>query len=154
MIRNSLRRIHKNPHRVRSALVATAAGLALAALHGCASRAAMPYEQGDSRYRFEFRLERMAGETGTCSAAVKVRDLAARRDLAIPLFTAPWGASTSRAAADSTYGARLTATVEVKADGASAAFRAELKRGDLLLAARTAAIPVKVVEPAKQRTYR
>jgi hypothetical protein len=145
-IRRPLEVIHST-----AALLAVAAGIACS---GCASRTAMPFEEGASRYRFEFRLERMAGETGACAAAVRVRDLEAKRDLAIPLFSAAWGKVTDGAATDSTYGAVLSASVDVAADGSSARFHADLKRDDRLLASRTAAIPVKVVKPAPQRTYR
>ena len=85
---------------------------------------------------------------------MRARDLAADRDLALPLFTAPWGKITERTATDTTYATTLAVRVEVTSDGASAAFRAELRRGETLLATRSAAIPVKVVKPAPGRTYR
>lgn len=147
----SVKQLRHQPAKLVSGLLAA---VSLVALSGCASRSAAPFEQGESRYRFEFRLERVAGETGSCAASVRVRDLTAKHDLAVPLFTAPWGAATERTAVDSAYGAALLVRVEVRADGVSGAFRAELRRDDLLLATRSAAIPVKVVKPAPGRTYR
>lgn len=130
-----------------------ALALAVACGAGCAARGTMPFQEGDGRYRFEFRLERMAGETGSCAAAVRVRDLEAKRDLAIPLFSVAWGATAEQKAVDAAHGAVLSATVAVADDGVSGRFRAELRRGDLLLASRSAAIPVQVVKPAPRRTY-
>lgn len=147
---NKMRRILAVTHRA-AALLAVAAGLACS---GCASRTAMPFEEGASRYRFEFRFDRMAGETGSCAAAVRVRDLEANRDLAIPLFSVVWGRVTEASATDSTYGAVLSASVDVTADGSSARIHANLKRDGRLLASRLSALPVKVVTSASQRTYR
>ena len=91
-------------------------GLALLAI-GCASQRVPPFEQGANRYRFAMQLSQRLGETGTCTAVISVRDLAAKRNLSIPQFTAPWGAKAEKSAADSTYGARLEATVSMSTDG-------------------------------------
>ena len=128
-----------------------ALGLSMA---GCASRNVAPFEQGADRYKFDIALTRGIGETGACAAAVSVTDRAAKRKLRIPLCTAPWGATTERAADDSTYGARLSAVIAMSADGLSGKCRAALYRGETLLASREAAIPVRVSARASQIEYR
>lgn len=135
---------------LRLAAVA-ALGLSMA---GCASRNVAPFEQGAYRYKFDIALTRGVGETGACAAAVSVTDTAAKRKIRIPLFTAPWGVTTERAADDSTYGARLSAVVSMSADGLSGQCRAALYRGETLLASREAAVPVRVSTRASQFEYR
>lgn len=126
-------------------LVATAIA-AGASVGGCGGRTAVPYEQGDQRYRFMFRLEKVRGETGACTGIMAVRDLAADRTIAIPIFTAPWGATTTAAAADSEYGARFEVTADVNAAGTSGKVRGVLRRGTLLIASRTATVSVSTVK--------
>src|SRR5512134_889200 len=132
-------RLARNPARL-PLIVGWAALLAF----GCASRSVTPFEPGENRYRFSLVLSREIGETGSCTASVSVRDLAAKRTITIPDFTAPWGANAVAAAADSLYGARLEATVTVSADGAKGECRAVLMRGASLIASRAASVPVVV----------
>jgi len=139
--------------KVRAAAAGLGVALALAGL-GCAARSAAPYESGASRYRFKFSLTRAPGETGACTASASVTDTAARRGIAIPIFTAPWGATTSAAAVDSVYGARLQLTVAMEAAGGSGEFSATLRRGESLIASRKASIPVAVVVPVIRGTTR
>ncbi len=133
-------------------LAATSVGVCLVAMlvAGCASQRVPPYEQGADRYRFTIQLTQRLGETGTCSAAVAVTDLAAKRKLANPLYTAPWGATAESSAVDSTYGARLEATVSVSGDGSKGECRAVLHRGDAIIASRAATIPVVVVRKSSR----
>ena len=112
---------------------------------GCASQTATtPFEQGADRYRFSFLLSRGSAETGACAASVSVTDLATKRKIAIPLFTAPWGVKAEASAADTTYGARLVADITVSADGLKGECRAALYRGETLIASRDASVPVLV----------
>ncbi len=136
-------------------LAATSVGVCLVALlvAGCASQRVPPYEQGADRYRFTIELTQRLGETGTCSAAVAVTDLAAKRKLAIPLFTARWGATAESSAVDTTYGARLEATVLMAGDGSKGECRAVLHRGDDLIASRAATIPVVVVRTSSKLKF-
>lgn len=120
---------------------------------GCSSTRVPPYEQGADRYRFTLQLTQRLGESGTCTAAISVTDLAAKRRLAIPLFTARWGATTERSAVDSTYGARLEATILMSGDGSKGECRAVVHRGDELIASRTATIPVVVVRKASRLKF-
>ncbi|HET9952443.1 MAG TPA: hypothetical protein VFS09_11685 [Candidatus Eisenbacteria bacterium] len=129
----------------RAGIVAALVTLAASGV-GCAARSATPYEQGADRYRFKFALTRVSGETGACTASTSVRDQAADRGISIPIFTAPWGAKTTAAATDSAYGARLDVAVTVDASGQRGDFKATLHRGDLLIASRTASIPVAIVK--------
>jgi hypothetical protein len=81
-----------------------------------------------------------------------VRDRMARRGIAIPIFTAPWGVKTVAAGHDSAYGALLEVAVTVDASGGSGEFEASLRRGDQRIASRTATLPVAVVKPAMKGT--
>ena len=128
----------------RAGVVAAIVSLAASGL-GCAARSVTPYEQGADRYRFKFSLSRVAGETGTCTAAASVKDRMADRGITITIFTAPWGKKTTAAATDSAYGARLDVAVTVDASGQRGEFVASLHRGDLLIASRTSTLPVAVV---------
>lgn len=128
----------------RAAILAVVCALAASGV-GCAARSVTPYEQGAERYRFKFSLSRVAGETGTCTAAASVKDRMAERGMSIPIFTAPWGQKTTAAATDSAYGARLDVAVTVDASGQRGEFVASLHRGDLLIASRTSTLPVAVV---------
>jgi hypothetical protein len=129
----------------RAAVFAAIVSLAVVGF-GCAAPSATPYEQGADRYQFKFSLSRVAGEAGTCTASASVKDLLADRQMTIPIFTARWGVETTAAAVDSAYGARLDVTVQVGASGEHGEFKAELHRGDLLIASRTATLPVAVVK--------
>ena len=120
---------------------------------GCASQHVAPYQQGADRYRFAIQLTQRLGESGTCTASVAVTDLAAKRKLAIPLFTAPWGAKAENSAVDATYGARLDATVSMSGDGSEGECRAELHRGEELIASRTATISVVVVRTSSKLKF-
>jgi hypothetical protein len=120
---------------------------------GCASHRVPPYEQGARRYHFTIQLTQRTGESGTCSAAASVTDLAAKRKLAIPLFTAMWGATAESSAVDEAYGARLEATVSMSRDGSQGECRAELHRGEQLIASRTATIPVVVVRTSSKLRF-
>ena len=113
---------------------------------GCSSRSVAPFEPGADRYRFSLHLSREIGETGSCTATISVTDLAAKQKIAIPVFTAPWGKESVAAAVDSTYGARLEATVTVSDDGAKGECRAVLLRGTSLIASRAATVSVAVVK--------
>lgn len=121
---------------------------------GCASRSVAPFEQGESRYRFSMLLSRGIGETGACAASVAVRDLAAKKKIVVPLFTAPWGSTSERAATDSAYGARLEVSVRVSADGTSGECRAVLMRGKSLIASRTETIRVVVANGPLKLKFR
>lgn len=136
---------------LRAGLIAAVCALALAGL-GCAGRSAAPYEHGAERYQFKFSLTKAPGETGTCTASASVRDRMASRGISIPIFTAPWGVTTTSSATDSAYGARLDVAVTVDALGRSGAFQASLHRGDQLLASRAASFPVAVVRPTMKAT--
>lgn len=130
---------------------------AAAAAHlglGCASRTVTPFEPGESRYRFSLLLSRQVGETGACAATVSVTDLAAKRKIEIPVFTAPWGKESVAAAVDSAYGARLEATVSVWADGTKGDCRAVLLRGTDLMASRTATVTVAVDKSPSKIKFR
>jgi len=119
---------------------------AMAALGGCGGRTAAPYEQGDERYRFTFRLERVRGEVGACTGIMSVRDLRADRTLKIPMHTVPWGVKTQAAATDEAYGARFEVTTTVNAPGTVGEVRGVLRRGATLVASRTAKVRVTVTE--------
>jgi hypothetical protein len=131
--------------------LAIALAVALTGL-GCAARSAAPYGQGTERYQFKFLLTKAPGETGTCTASASVRDRMGRRSIAIPIFTARWGAETTAAASDSAYGARLEVTVRVDAAGEGGAFSASLRRGDALLASRAATLSTAIVKTRMKGT--
>ncbi|HSQ59788.1 MAG TPA: hypothetical protein VLT84_05080 [Acidobacteriota bacterium] len=134
-------------------VLGVALGLIGAVLGGCAAGSAVPFEEGAERYRFGIALERARGETGSATARVSVTDRASKRTIVIPAFTAPWGKTTTAAMDDSTYGATLTATVTVAADGASGEGHAVLKRGERLLASLRTTVPVKVTTTAPNVRY-
>ena len=131
----------KRRSRRAAAVCAVACFFALL-VAGCSSQDVAPFEQDANRYRFAMVLSRGSGETGACAAAVSVTDLAAKRKIVIPLFTAPWGVKADAASVDTTYGARLEATVTVSADGSKGECRAALYRGETLVASREATVPV------------
>ena len=119
---------------------------ALAFLGSACASSVVPFEEGNARYRFSIRLSRGIGETGACAASVSVSDLAARKKIAIPLFTAPWGEKSEGEVVDSLYGVRLTASVTMSADGTAGQCRAVLLRGSDLIASRTTSVPVVVAK--------
>jgi hypothetical protein len=137
--------------RARGAAVVAACVLTLGGI-GCAGPSVAPYEPGADRYQFKFQLTKAPGETGTCTASASVRDRMARREIALPIFTARWGVRTAAAGQDSAYGARLEVAVAVDSEGRSGAFEATLRRGDQLIASRAATLPVAVVKPALKAT--
>jgi hypothetical protein len=117
---------------------------------GCGGRAAAPYEQSDARYRFTYRLEKVRGETGACTGIMMVRDLSAGRVISIPIFTTPWGATTTAKGRDAAYGAEFEVTVDLNAAGTSGKVRGTLRRGESLIASRTATVPVTVSKNAPE----
>ncbi len=134
--------------------IVLAIGMAVLLDSGCASRSTAPFEQGGNRYRFSLILSRGIGETGACAASIAVRDLAARRRIVIPLFTARWGEKSEGAAVDNDYGARLVASVAMSADGTSGEIRAVLMRGTSLIATRTATVPAVVAKTPPKLDFR
>lgn len=112
---------------------------------GCASRSAVPYQQGAERYQFQFHLTRAQGEIGSCTASASVIDRMAHRGIVIPIFTALWGSKTTAAWSDSAYAARLDVSVTVDASGERGTFEAALRRGDRLIASRSSSLAVTVV---------
>jgi len=123
------------------------AGLLTLTAIGCAARSSVPYEQGANRYKFQFSLTKAPGETGSCTASASVRDRMARREISIPIFTAPWSVRTTAVGSDSAYGALLEVAVTVDPSGRVGAFEASLRRGDQLIASRAASLPAVVVRP-------
>lgn len=121
---------------VRRALLA----LAVAALGACATRPVVPFDQGDSRYRFDCTVER---SNPGVAAMVRVTDLASARWLATPRVELAMGQSASVNANDEETGAALLATVTASADGASAACVATLRKGTQLIASYADTVSVR-----------
>lgn len=148
-----LRRCNGLQASLRALVLGAAVCAAGAALGGCAARSEAPFGEGAERYRFSIELERARGETGSCTGRVSVIDRASKRRLVIPAFSARWGGTTTASMADTTYGATLSATLTVAADGTSGDCHAILKRGERLLGSLKATKPVKVIATAPNVRY-
>ena len=124
----------------RSRFAAAALFLACA---GCATKSAIPFEQGSDRNHFDIVLAEAGRGTRAFSCSVRVTDLVAKRTISAEPVEGRAGSPGTTSKVDSESGAVLDVRVEVDAAGRVATCAATVKKGGLLIASDAAKLEVR-----------